>query len=395
MLIPRDAETVVRKLAAGYPVVAITGPRQSGKTTLVRAMFAERPYLSMEDLDARDFALRDPRGFLAQFPDGAVLDEVQRAPELFSYLQTRVDEERRQGLFILTGSQQFDLLSSITQTLAGRVALVPLLPFTLGEVESAGQAPASLEELLFKGLYPPIHDRDLDPGIWYGNYVRTYVERDVRQMISVRDLSAFQRFIRMCAARTGQLLNLSSLAIDCGITHNTARAWLSVLEASYLVHLLQPHHRNFNKRLVKTPKLYFYDPGLAAWLLGVQTDAQLVTHPQRGALFETWVISELLKARFNRALSSNLYFWQDRSGYEVDAVIDQGETLIPVEVKSGQTIVPDFFRNLERWAAIAEDAGGRPWLVYGGDRRQSRSTVEVVPWKEIKELAERTVVPPA
>lgn len=394
-MLPREAEPTIRRLAGGYPVVAVTGPRQSGKTTLVRAMFADRPYVSLEDLDEREFADQDPRGFLARFPDGAVLDEVQRAPGLFSYLQTRVDQERRNGLFILTGSQQFDLLSSITQTLAGRVALVPLLPFTLGELQAGGQAPGSLEELLFTGLYPPVHDRELEPGIWYANYVRTYVERDVRQMINVRDLSAFQRFVRMCAARTGQLLNLSTLAADCGITHNTARSWLSVLEASYLVHVLQPHHRNFNKRLVKTPKLYFYDPGLAAWLLGVQTPAQLVMHPQRGALFETWVVSEMLKARFNRALASNLYFWQDRSGHEVDVLVEQGGTLIPVEVKSGQTVVADFFRGLEKWAEIAGDAGGRPWLVYAGAQRQSRSSVEVVPWQQIGELTGQAVTPPA
>jgi predicted AAA+ superfamily ATPase len=391
MLIPRAAESTIRKLATGYPVVAVTGPRQSGKTTLVRTMFVDRPYVSLEDLDQRDFALRDPRRFLAQFPDGAVLDEVQRTPDLFSYLQGRVDEDKRLGRFILTGSQQFDLLSSITQTLAGRVAMVPLLPFTLGELQPSGQAPPRLEDLLFTGLYPPVYDRGLDPGIWYGNYIRTYIEREVRQMINVRDLSAFQRFLRMCAARTGHLLNLSGLAADCGITHNTARAWLSVLEASYIVHLLQPHFRNFNKRLVKTPKLYFYDPGLAAWLLGIQDPAQLIIHPQRGALFETWVLSELLKARFNRALASNLYFWQDRSRHEVDVVVEQGATLMPIEVKSGKTVVPDFFDNLESWKEIAGETGGRPWLVYGGDKRQSRTNAEVLPWREIGELGEVVV----
>jgi predicted AAA+ superfamily ATPase len=387
MLIPRSAESTIRQLASQYPVVAVTGPRQSGKTTLVRALFSDRLYVSLEDLDERDFAIEDPRRFLARFPDGAVLDEVQRTPDLFSYIQTRVDDDRRQGLFILTGSQQFDLLSRITQTLAGRVALVPLLPFTLGELQQVGQAPDVLDDLLFTGLYPPVHDRGLDPGIWYGNYIRTYIERDVRQMVNVQDLSTFQRFIRMCAARTGQLLNLSGLAGECGITHNTARAWLSVLEASYIVHQLQPHHQNFNKRLVKTPKLYFYDPGLAVWLLGIQNVEQLSIHPQRGELFETWVLSELLKARFNRALASNLYFWRDRSGHEVDVIVEQGPALMPVEVKSGQTVVPSFFDNLKSWTQIAGETGGRAWLVYGGDQRQSRSSAEVLPWREIGELA--------
>lgn len=388
MLVPRAAEPTVRSLTKGYPVVAITGPRQSGKTTLVREMFADRPFVSLEDLDERALATDDPRGFLARFPDGAVLDEVQRAPDLFSYLQTRVDDDGRTGLFVLTGSQQFDLLSGISQSLAGRVALVRLLPFALSELHEPARAPARLEDLLFQGLYPPIHDRGLDPAVWYGSYVRTYVERDVRQMVNVRDLAAFQRFVRMCAGRCGQLLNLSSLGDDCGITHNTARAWLSVLEASYLVYLLRPHHRSFDKRLVKSPKLYFYDPGLAAWLLGVQTPDQLATHPLRGGLFETWVVSELLKARYNRALEDNLYFWRDHSGHEVDLLIDRGTELVPVEVKSGQTVNRDFFTGLERWRKIAGEAAGRGWVVYGGDRRESRAEVEVVPWERIGTLSE-------
>lgn len=386
MLIPRQARTTVERLAQGYPLVAITGPRQSGKTTLARTVFAEKPYVSLEDLDERALAGADPRGFLARFPDGAVLDEVQRVPALFSYLQTRVDADRRNGLFVLTGSQQFGLLSSVTQTLAGRVAMLPLLPFTLGELQSARKAPPSVEALLFQGLYPPIYDRGLDAGIWYGNYVATYVERDVRQMVNVRDLSTFQRFVRMCAARTAQLLNLSGLAVDCGISHNTAAAWLSVLEASYIVYLLPPYHRNFGKRLVKTPKLYFHDTGLAAWLLGIQRPEQLAMHAQRGALFETWVVAELLKARFNRALGSNLYFWRDRKGHEVDLLVEQGDALLPVEIKSGQTVAPDFFAGLDEWRRISGTAG-EAWLVYGGDREQTRQGTRVVPWRRVGELA--------
>ena len=386
MFIPRIAQPTVTKLLEGYPLIAVTGPRQSGKTTMVREMLPDRPYVSLESLDQLEFANRDPRGFLGQFPDGAVLDEIQRCPELFSYLQTLVDEDGRMGLFVLTGSQQFELVSKITQSLAGRVAIVRLLPFSLSELQAVEKAPEKLEDLLFAGLYPPIYDRDLDPLIWYGNYTNAYLERDVRQLINVRDLSTFQRFLRMCAARTGQLLNLSSLANDCGITHNTARAWLSVLEASYVVHLLQPHYRNFNKRLRKTPKLYFLDPGLAAWLIGIQNPEQLAIHPQRGELFETWVVSELLKARFNRALASNLYFWRDRAGLEVDVLVEQGATLMPIEIKSGQTLVRDFFTGLERWQRLAGDAAGRPWLVYGGGERQSRTDVEVLPWEGIQEL---------
>ena len=389
MFIARDAAATLRQTAREYPVVAVTGPRQSGKTTLVREVFAHKPYTSFEDLDEREAASVDPRGFLARYPDGAVLDEVQRVPALFSYLQTRIDQARKRGQFVLTGSQQFDLTSRITQSLAGRVALVPLLPFTLGELQAAGAAPRRLNELLFRGLYPPLYDIDLHAGNWYGNYIRTYLERDVRQLVNVRDLSAFQRFLRLCAGCTGQLVNLSGLANDCGITHNTAKAWLSVLEASYVVHLLRPHHRNFNKRLVKTAKLYLVDTGLACRLLGIQTPAQLESHPQRGALFETWVVGELLKARYNRGLESNLHFWRDRSGNEVDVLIEDGSKLSAVEIKSGSTVAADFFRGLDRWRSLAGKAAGDSWLVYGGERSQQRREHRVVPWADIGELSAR------
>ncbi len=389
MLIQRHAEATLLRLARDYPVVAVTGPRQSGKTTLVRKAFPRKPYVSLEDLDERHFATDDPRGFLSRYPDGAILDEVQRCPGLFSYLQTRLDQARIKGQFVLTGSQQFNLLSGITQSLAGRVALIPLLPFALGELQAAKMAPKTLTELLFNGLYPPIYDGRERAGIWYGNYVRTYIERDVRQVIKVRDLSAFQRFVRMCAGRTGQLTNLSALASDCGVTHNTAKAWLSVLEASYIVHLLQPHHMNFDKRLVKTPKLYFYDTGLACWLLGIRTPAQLDSHAQRGALFETWAVGELLKARYNRALESNLYFWRDRSGNEVDVLIEEGNKLAPVEIKAGQTVAGDYFRGLERWKGMAKGMSGKAWLLYGGAKSQTRLGFGVVPWAEIGPFASR------
>lgn len=387
MLVPRAAASTLKRLAEGYPLVAITGPRQSGKTTLAREVFAEKPYVSLEDLDERRYAEEDPRGFLGRFPDGAVLDEVQRCPDLFSYLQSRVDGDGRRGLFVLTGSQQFGLLSGITQTLAGRVAMVTLLPFSLGELQAAGRAPATLEALLFQGLYPPIYDRGLDASIWYKNYVASYIERDVRQLVNVHDLSTFQRFVRMCAARTGQLLNLSALAVDCGISHNTAGSWLSVLEASFLVHRLEPYHANFGKRLVKTPKLYFLDTGLAAWLLGVQDAAQLSIHPQRGPLFETWVVAELLKARFARAVGSNLFFWRDRGGHEVDVLIEQGTSVLPVEVKSGQTVQPDFLRGFNAWRDISGQCEGEAWLVFGGEREERRGGLRVIPWRRIAELA--------
>ncbi|WP_028323819.1 ATP-binding protein [Desulfatirhabdium butyrativorans] len=387
-MIERKALSTILELAEGYPFVALTGPRQAGKTTLSRMAFPDKPYVSLEDPDFREFAVSDPRRFLARYPDGAIFDEVQRVPELFSYLQTVADLDGRMGRYILTGSQHFGLLAGITQSLAGRVGMVQLLPFSSGELLAAGQLPEALDALLYKGSYPPLYDRPLAPIQWYAGYVTTYLERDVRQLIHVRDLAVFQRFIRLSAARTGQLLNLSSLANDCGISHNTARAWISILEASYILFLLPPHHRNFNKRLVKTPKLYFYDAGLAAWLLGVQNADQLSIHPQRGALFETWVIGELLKGRYNRALPSNLFFWRDNTGNEVDVIIDQGLKLISIEIKSGHTINADYFSSLRKWLSWAGAEAGDPYLIYGGDERQERRNVKVTPWREVMGIAE-------
>lgn len=386
-MIRRDAMSTLERLSRGYPIIAITGPRQSGKTTLARAAFPDKPYVSLEDIDQRELAIQDPRGFLGRYPDGAVLDEVQRTPALFSYLQTLVDSDGRMGLFVLTGSQQFSMLSGISQSLAGRVGFVQLLPFSLSELTSAAIDVHDVDNLLFQGLYPPLYDREVTPESWYAGYVTSYVERDLRQLITVRDLATFQRFVRMCAARTGQLVNLSSLANDCGITHNTAKSWISILEASYLIFLLRPHHRNFNKRLIKTPKLYFYDPGLAAWLLGIKGLDQVSVHPQRGALFETWVISELLKGRFNRGLTSNLFYWRDAAGTEVDILAEDGLSLIPMEVKAGRTIVADYFISLDRWMQYAAGSATRAYVIYGGDQHGTRGTTEILPWRAMTEFA--------
>lgn len=387
MTIKRTETATLLKRIQGFPVVALTGPRQSGKTTLVKTLFQEKPYVSLEDLDTRAFAQGDPRGFLAQYPDGAVLDEVQRVPDLFSYLQTRVDADGRMGLFILTGSQQFGLLSHITQSLAGRVSLLTLLPFSLEELQAAHQAPASLDTLLFKGMYPPVYDRNLEPEVWYEDYLATYIERDVRSLLNVKDMLTFQRFVQLCAGYTGQLINLAAMANDCGISQPTAQAWLSVLEASYLLYLLKPHHENFNKRLVKMPKLYFYDTGLACRLMGIQTEKQLAVHRSRGALFETWVAGELLKQRLHRGRPRNLFFWRDKTGNEIDILIDEGDKLDPVEIKSGQTVTPDFFKGLSRWLDKADKQAGQPWLIYGGSQQQTRQGIRIIPWQEIHCLA--------
>lgn len=385
-MIARNSEQCVRTLLRGFPIVTLTGPRQSGKTTLASSVLSDRPYASLEDPDVRRAAMDDPRSFLERFPDGAVLDEVQRCPELLSYLQTMVDRDRRMGLFILTGSQQFGLMSGITQSLAGRTAFVELLPFSVDELSRAGKLTASIDSMLLTGSYPPIYDREVPPSAWFAAYVTAYIERDVRQMLKIQDLDSFQRFVRLCAGRTGQLLNLSSLATECGITHNTAKAWISVLEASYLVFLLRPHHVNFNKRLVKMPKLYFYDVGLVSWLLGIRTDEQMMTHPLRGSIFETFVISELVKSRFNRGEHSNLYFWRDSNGNEVDIVFEEGAKLMPIEIKAGKTVVRDSFAGLDKWRGLAGDAAREPTLIYAGIEGYSHNGVKVVGWEKCGQL---------
>ncbi|RQW84890.1 MAG: ATP-binding protein [Geobacter sp.] len=380
-MILRSAENTIRDLLRGFPIITITGPRQSGKTTLAKAIFREKPYASLEDPDVRQAALDDPRTFLGRFPDGAVLDEVQRCPELLSYLQTIVDADRRMGLYLLTGSQQFGLMSRITQSLAGRTGFLELLPFSITELAQAGRLKTNLEELIFTGGYPPIYDRQVPPRTWFSAYVTAYIERDVRQILKVQELEVFQRFVRFCAGRTGQLLNLSSLATECGITHNTAKSWISVLEASYIIFLLRPHHANFNKRLVKTPKLYFHDTGLAAWLLGIQSPDQIETHPLRGSLFETLIVSELQKSRLNQGERPNLFFWRDSNGNEVDIIVEKGTKLQPIEIKSGRTITGESFTGLEKWCALAGNAADAPTLIYGGEESYSRKGIRVVDWK--------------
>lgn len=382
-MIPRIAASTLKTLARGYPILAITGPRQSGKTTLARSTFPDKPYVSLEDLDTRAFATEDPRGFLARLESGAILDEAQRCPGLFSYLQTRVDANQRMGEFVLTGSQQFGLLSGITQSLAGRAGLVQLLPFSIAELQAAQVAAPGLDEVLWRGLYPPLYDRHLEPTQWMANYTTTYVERDVRQVIEVQNLSLFQRFLKMCAARCGQLLNMSSMANDCGVTHKTIAAWLSVLEAGYVVFLLQPHHRNFGKRLVKTPKLYFHDTGLAAYLLGIADADHLAIHSARGALFENLVISEHLKQRLNQGLAPNFYFWRNNTGQEVDLLLEEGAQLRPIEIKSSQTFHISFLDGLDQWAKYAGDAALPARLVYGGDQNMQRGDVSVRAWRNM------------
>ena len=382
-MLARDAEKTLIRLAKSFPVVAITGPRQAGKTTLAKAVFKSKPYVSLENPDEREFAQNDPKRFLARFPNGAVLDEVQRCPSLLSWLQGVVDERGGMGDFVLTGSAQFDLIEGITQTLAGRVGRVELLPLSSRELKAANQLPNSLSQMLIQGGYPALYDRKITTQDWFSNYVATYVERDVRQLISVRNLSQFQTFLKMCASRTGQLINLTSLGADCGISAVTAKQWLSVLETSYIVTLLRPHHSNFGKRLVKTPKIYFLDSGLAAWLMGIRSAETIETHAARGALFESWVVSELYKKRLNAGLPIDLFFWRDNTGNEVDLIVENEKGLQPIEIKSGSTYASDWSQGLKKWQFLAQNSSLEPTILYGGESNFEREGLKVWGWRDV------------
>jgi len=389
-LIARTLTPVVLERARQLPVLTVTGPRQSGKTTLCRAAFPAKPYVSLETPDVREEATRDPRAFLARFPEGAILDEVQRAPELPSYLQEIVDTHKRNGEWILTGSQHFALVERITQSLAGRTAMLQLLPLSLEEIRTH-RAPRTLDEQILLGGYPRLYDQDIPPQAWFADYVMNYVERDVRQIQEIGDLGAFQTFLRVCAGRVAQVLNLSALGADCGITHTTARRWLSVLEASYVAFQLRPLHRNVTKRLTKSPKLHFYDTGLAAHLLGIRTREELAYHPLRGALFENWVVTEVLKWRWNRGLPTDLAYYRDARGTEIDLVVEKALDPIAVEIKAGQT--PSFdvgaaFASLEATlrAVPAATRSMERCVVYGGERSVEIEGVRYQPWNEVERL---------
>lgn len=394
-MFPRALAPTLRRLARHFPVLAVSGPRQSGKTTLVRSLFPGKPYVSLEDPIERAFAEDDPRGFLARFTTGAIFDEAQRWPDLFSHLQVMADARRTPGRFILTGSQQFGLLAGVTQSLAGRVGMAQLLPMALGEFSALPDTP---DLMLGAGGYPAPHAQRIPAADWYASYVATYLERDVRQLLAVQDMSTFQRFLRLCAGRTGQLLNLSALAEETGVAHSTARAWLSILEAGYIVLLLPPYHRNFGKRLVKTPKLYFVDSGLAAFLLGMRSAAQVASHPLRGALFETLIIGEFFKARANAGQPHDLFFWRDNSGLEADLLFEDGGLLQTVEIKSGATVTPDYIRAGIKSMRFAADEAREPWLIHGGNDTYVRSGVRVIGWRDLPRVIGETssfAVPPA
>lgn len=380
------AETISRAIKQ-FPVLTVTGPRQSGKTTLLKSQFPEYGYVNLEEPDMREWAESDPRNFLNEFKKNVIFDEVQRVPGLFSYLQSKVDEYNIPGQFILSGSQSFLLNEKISQSLAGRAAVLNLLPLSFSELEKSGYGNKRINNYLFQGFFPRIYDQQIEPVLFYNSYINTYVERDVRLIKNITSISDFTRFLKLCAGRTGQLLNISAIATECGISVNTARGWLSLLEQSFVVFLLRPYHKNFNKRLVKMPKLYFFDTGLVCSLLEIENEKQLATHYLRGSIFENFVITELLKFRLNSGKSSNLYFWRNNHGNEIDCIIEMASKPVAVEIKSGETFSADFLKGLNYWKNLAGNSNEPGWLIYGGElNRKLQDNTFLLSWKNTEEV---------
>lgn len=368
------------------PVVAVTGPRQSGKSTLIRQVFPEYTYSNLEDLETRRFATEDPKGFLLQLGSNAILDEIQHVPDLLSYIQVNVDNENRAGTYIISGSQNLQLMAGISQSLAGRVAIFNLLPFSLEEIQDTPFALTTYEDYIITGFYPRIYDQKLDPGDWLKDYIQTYVERDLRQVINVNNLAAFRQFLEICAGRIGQLVNFSTIGNMIGVSYQTIKSWLSILQTSFIIHLVQPFQRNYNKRIVKTPKLYFYDTGLACALLNLRKVEDLNQHFAKGALFENFVINEILKNHYNRNLHPGHSFWQASGSHEIDLILDKGGHLYPIEIKSGRTINTRFFESLIYFQSLSGAKPEESFIVYGGDDIQLRSIVQVLSWRNINRI---------
>ncbi len=382
-MIERDLKKHLLLLAKKMPVVALTGPRQSGKTTLLKATFPTYDYVNLEHPPTRALALNDPDQFLANYVNGLIIDEAQRAPELFSYLQVIIDNKQKMGMYILSGSQNFSLLENISQSLAGRVAIFNLLPFSHHEMIKGNLKIINIDQLIFKGSYPAVYDRKIAPEFYYSSYLNTYVERDVRQLVNVHSLSLFETFLKLLAGRTGQLLNLSEIGNSVGVDHKTIKKWVSVLETSFIIYLVQPLHNNFNKRLVKTPKLYFYDTGLVCNLLGIDNEKQLSTHWAKGLLFENFVINEVIKQRINKGIKPQIYFWRDSLGNEVDLLIQESGKVKAVEIKSSQTYHSDFFKGLHYYSKLSNINKEDCFLIYTGKNELKTSNGELLNWENI------------
>jgi predicted AAA+ superfamily ATPase len=382
-MVNRELHSKIIELSKKFPFVLITGPRQSGKSTLVKMAFSDYKYISFSDLDIRTFAKEDPRGFIATYPDKVIIDEVQKEPSILSYLQTHTDNENREGMYILTGSQNITLMSSVDESLAGRVGILKLLPFSHSEMRNANIDKKNVDEQIFYGCYPRIYDKDIQPTDYYPNYIRTYVERDIRNIKQIGDLSLFVKFVKLCAGRIGQLLNKASLANECGISEPTAQSWLSILEQCYIIYLLKPDHKNFSKRLVKTPKLYFYDTGLACSLLEINAASQIATHYLRGELFENMVVNELIKREFNKGKEVDFTFWRDSNGNEVDLLHNIGDETFAYEIKSGATFNKNYFKGLNYWSKLSAADSEHKSVIYGGNASLNTTDGNALSWNEI------------
>ncbi len=391
MFIKRKMEKILLQVSQQYPVVAIMGPRQSGKTTLAQNTFPEYNYVSMADIDSRMRAQQDPRQFFTMYENGKglIIDEMQEVPELFSYMQGVVDRSKKIGFFIITGSSNFLLMKNITQSLAGRIALLELMPLSLDELAHANLQALSLEQFLVKGFYPRLYSQQgLHPSLWYANYITTYLERDVRQLINVGDIVSFQKFLKLCAARVGNLLNYTEIARDCNVSSNTIKAWISILETSYIIKLLHPYYKNYSKRVIKAPKIYFYDVGIVCRLLDMQEPQELHTHPMRGALIENLVLNEIAKYYLNSGQKPQLYFWRDVQGHEIDCIIEKSyDQTIAIEIKSSMTVIPRFYKEITDWNNISEQ-NNIGYIVYAGSQRFSGTQANIIPWNQTSSMLE-------
>jgi predicted AAA+ superfamily ATPase len=382
-MVLRDITPYLKAAARQFSALALVGPRQSGKTTLAQTVFPAHAYVSLEDFDRRERALADPRGFLEEFSSkkGIIIDEIQHAPQLLSYMQTIIDREKKKGFFVVTGSQNFLVNEAITQTLAGRIAFFTLYPFSINELYKADLLPQKIETLLFQGMYPRLYDEKISPVQLHENYIRGYIERDVRQIKNILDLNLFQKFIQLCAGRIGQVLNLSSLGNDCGVDQKTIRAWISLLEASYIIFLLHPYYKNYGKRLIKSPKLYFVDTGIACSLLNIKNAQELSEHYLRGGLFESFIISDIFKQHYNRSQRPSLSFWRDHQGNEIDCIIEQALRVAPIEIKSGKTVNTDFFKQFDYLKSIKDFPPSKNFVIYAGRDDQRWPLGNVLTWQ--------------
>lgn len=390
-MIKRDITSELIVAAQMFPAVAILGPRQSGKTTLAQNVFPNHYYVSLEDLDMRLLAKQDPRSFLNNYKNafGMIIDEIQHAPDLLSYIQTIIDADKRKGYFIITGSQNILANQAVTQTLAGRISILTLLPLSINELKHAQLLPNNLEEAVFRGGYPLIYSENFPPNKLYANYISSYIERDVRELKNIYDLSLFQKFLQLCAGRVGQVLNYSSLANDCGIDQKTAQAWIALLEATYVIFLLQPYYKNISKRLAKTPKLYFTDTGVACNLLNIKSSQELALHFAKGGLVESFIVADFYKQYYNLDQRPALYFWRDYEGNEVDCVVEKALTLYPIEIKAGQTINQDYFKQFSYWKEVINGPIENNFVIYGGNQNASWSNAQVLAWHNASDLIKK------